>query len=58
MEEKMDIIAVGAGTSTKLTFPDENRIERVENVKNVEEYIRRVDEMIGRKEAGLQEKQL
>ena len=57
MEEKMDIIAVGAGTSTKLTFPEENRIERVENVKNVEEYIHRVDEMIARKEAGFQEKQ-
>ena len=57
MEEKMDIIAVGAGTSTKLTFPDENRIERVENVKNVEEYINRVDEMIARKEAGFQQKQ-
>ena len=53
----MDIIAVGAGTSTKLTFPEENRIERVENVKNVEEYIHRVDEMIARKEAGFQEKQ-
>lgn len=50
MEEKMDIIAVGAGTSTKLTFPDEGRIERVENVKNVEEYIQRVDEMILRKD--------
>lgn len=57
MEEKMDIIAVGAGTSTKLTFPDENRIERVENVKNVDEYIGRVDEMIARKQAGFCEKQ-
>lgn len=56
MEEKMDIIAVGAGTATKLTFPTENRIERVENVKNVEEYIRRVDEMIARKQAGFAEK--
>lgn len=51
MEEKMDIIAVGAGTATKLTFPGENRIERVENVKNVEEYMLRVNEMIARKEA-------
>lgn len=56
MEEKMDIIAVGAGTSTKLTFPSENRIERVENVKNVDEYILRVDEMIARKEAGFSQK--
>ena len=52
MEEKMDIIAVGAGTATKLTFPEYHRIERVENVKNVEEYMLRVDEMIARKCAG------
>lgn len=58
MEEKMDIIAVGAGTATKLTFPEENRIERVENVKNVEEYMLRVDEMIARKKAGFSEKLL
>lgn len=58
MEEKMDIIAVGAGTATKLTFPAENRIERVENVKNVEEYMLRVDEMIARKQAGFSEKSL
>ena len=56
MEEKMDIIAIGAGTSTKLTFPAENRIERVENVKNVDDYIRRTDEMIARKQAGLEQK--
>lgn len=49
MEEKMDILALGAGGSSKFIFYDENRIERVENVKNVEEYIRRIDEMIERK---------
>jgi oxygen-independent coproporphyrinogen-3 oxidase len=47
MEEKMDIIAVGAGTSTKMVYPDS--IGRIENVKNVEEYIARIDEMIERK---------
>lgn len=57
MEEKMDIIAVGAGTSTKLTFPEEGRIERVENVKNVEEYIRRIEEMILRKKTAFRQKQ-
>mgnify|MGYP003788830661 CR=1 FL=1 len=46
MEEKMDIIAIGAGASTKLVYASENRIERVENVKNVDEYISRVEEMI------------
>ncbi len=50
MEEKMDIIALGAGGSSKFVFHKENRIERVENVKNVDEYICRIDEMIERKQ--------
>ena len=33
----------------QFVYPDEDRIERVENVKNVEQYINRVDEMIKRK---------
>lgn len=49
MEEKMDILALGAGGSSKFVFHKENRIERVENVKNVDEYISRIDEMIERK---------
>lgn len=53
MEEKQDIIAVGAGTSSKFVFPAENRIERVENVKNVDHYVERIDEMIKRKQAFL-----
>ena len=50
MEEKQTIIACGAGTTTKRLFPEENRIERAENVKNVEQYIERIDEMIARKD--------
>lgn len=50
MEEKQTIIACGAGTTTKRLFPEENRIERAENVKNVEQYIERIDEMIERKD--------
>ncbi len=50
MEEQQTIIGCGAGTTTKRLFPEENRIERCENVKDVEQYISRVDEMIGRKE--------
>ena len=50
MEEKQTIAACGAGTTTKVYFPEENRIERAENVKEVEQYIARIDEMIGRKE--------
>lgn len=49
MEEKMDIVAMGAGAASKFVFHKENRIERVENVKNVDDYICRIDEMIERK---------
>ncbi len=50
MEEKQTIVALGAGTTTKVVFPSENRLERVENVKDVEQYITRIDEMLERKE--------
>ena len=49
MEEKQTIAACGAGTTTKVVFPRENRLERVENVKDVEQYISRIDEMLERK---------
>ena len=50
MEERHTILALGAGGSTKFMFADEDRLERVENVKNVKEYIARIDEMIARKQ--------
>ena len=50
MEEMQTFAACGAGTTTKVVFPSENRRERCENVKEVEQYISRIDEMIGRKE--------
>ena len=49
MEEKQTIIAFGAGAVTKVVYPEENRIERAFNVKNLENYITRIDEMIERK---------
>lgn len=60
MEEKQSIIGVGAGSSTKIVVPDEKaeidpktgnlkKIVRSENVKDVEQYISRIDEMIERK---------
>jgi coproporphyrinogen dehydrogenase HemZ len=49
MEEKQTIIAFGAGAVTKVIYPDKNRIERAFNVKSLEEYIKRVDEMVERK---------
>ncbi len=59
MEEKQSIIAAGAGGSTKLvlTEPAEGakdgevrtNIVRIENVKAIDAYITRIDEMIARK---------
>ena len=50
MEEKQTIVALGAGSITKRVYPD-GRIERCENVKEVAQYIERIDEMIERKKA-------
>ena len=55
MEEKQTIAACGAGTTTKRLFAEENRLERAENVKDVEQYISRIDEMIARKKKLLQD---
>ena len=52
MEEKQSIIALGAGAITKLVYEDLARIERVANVKSLEDYISRIDEMIERKRVG------
>lgn len=49
MEEKQTIIAAGAGGSTKIYQSDKNNVERVFNVKSVDDYITRTDEMIQRK---------
>jgi oxygen-independent coproporphyrinogen-3 oxidase len=55
MAETQTIIALGSGASTKTVreTPDGTRIERVFNVKNAEEYIARIDEMIERKRRGV-----
>ena len=57
MEEKQTILAAGAGASTKILLKKPIRKEggkeinlvRAENVKNINEYIARIDEMIERK---------
>ncbi len=59
MEEKQSIVAAGAGATTKLLVrepvknPDRNeqetRLVRIENVKAIDAYIDRIDEMINRK---------
>ncbi|MBQ7266614.1 MAG: coproporphyrinogen dehydrogenase HemZ [Firmicutes bacterium] len=53
MEEKQSILALGAGASTKLVNRATNEIERIFNVKSVDDYISRIDEMIKRKEEGI-----
>ena len=55
MEEVQPIVACGAGASSKMVFPDGNRIERIENVKDVDCYIERIDSMIERKDSFLRE---
>lgn len=49
MEEVQSILALGAGASTKLVEAD-GLIERIENVKDISNYIDRIDEMIRRKQ--------
>ena len=49
MEEKQTILALGAGSVTKRVYPD-GRIERCANVKDVAQYIERIDEMTLRKQ--------
>ena len=55
MEEKQTILALGAGGMSKFVFHKENRLERVDNVKSVMDYINRIDEMILRKKVFLEE---
>lgn len=56
MEELMDIVALGAGSACKKvgrttegTLNIDTKVARCENVKDVDEYILRIDEMIQRK---------
>jgi coproporphyrinogen dehydrogenase HemZ len=49
MEEKETIMAAGMGSVSKIFFPEENRIERVPNFKDLKEYLERSSELIERK---------
>ena len=49
MEEKQTILAAGANAQTKIVYNSPPRVDRIENVKSVDDYIRRTDEMIERK---------
>lgn len=50
MEQKQTIMALGAGSVTKFVFPDGYEVKRVGNLKNVDLYIERIDEMIAQKQ--------
>ena len=51
MEETASVLALGAGAISKWLFDRTMRIERAPNVRNIEQYIQRVDEMVQRKRA-------
>lgn len=46
IEDKQTIIALGADAVTKVVFLEENRIERFGNVKDVREYVNRIQELV------------
>lgn len=49
MEDKHNIVALGAGALSKFISYEKQKIRRVENVKSLDDYIERIDEMIERK---------
>jgi len=51
MEELHSILSMGAGGSTKMVDPAENRIERVFNLKYPQEYIQRPEKILLNQEA-------
>lgn len=53
MDEHQINMALGAGGISKMYYPEENRLERVPNVTNYQEYINRIDEMLDRKEKNI-----
>ncbi len=49
MGERQTIWAFGAGAVTKIYYPHEGGIERIPNVKDIREYINRIEEMVYKK---------
>ncbi len=46
IEDKQTIIALGADAVSKVVFLEEGRIERFANIKDVREYVSRIEEMV------------
>lgn len=55
IEERQTIIAVGANAVSKIIFLDQNRLERFPNIKDVREYIKRIEEKVDSKISFLEE---
>ncbi|WP_238948404.1 coproporphyrinogen III oxidase [Clostridium sp. YIM B02569] len=51
IEEKQTVIALGAAAVSKVIFLEEDRLERFPNLKDLHEYVSRIDEMIEKKKA-------
>ena len=49
MEERQTILALGAGAVCKFIDYENNRLERLDNVKSLKDYIERIDDMIMKK---------
>ena len=49
IEEKQTIIALGAGAVSKVVFLDRDRHERFANMKDLKEYVDRIEEMLEKK---------
>jgi oxygen-independent coproporphyrinogen-3 oxidase len=59
IEEKVDIFAAGAGSVTRVLRLDPetgevNGIDRAEDVKNIDQYLQRIEEMIERKRSAVE----
>jgi len=49
MEELQNILAFGSGSVSRFVYSSENRIERVSNIKNLESYIDKTEDMINKR---------
>ncbi|MEG2353853.1 MAG: coproporphyrinogen III oxidase [Clostridium sp.] len=49
MEDRQTIVALGADAVSKIVYREDNRIERLANLKDIDEYVNRIDESIEKK---------
>ena len=54
MEQRQTILGAGSGASTKLIHENGTRVDRVENVKDLQQYLTRIEEMTERKRKGIE----